>query len=327
MFMCAQVIEDPMSEFLAETPGETPTRIINVVPATFLSDPTSAASRYDTTSSGQKRNGRVLVFVAMTASVLRSSVGRTTQLIHAGTQGIPRMIRRFDAITTATIKSTQSVRAVARVIRDGGAHRFAALSQFMAIRRPGWLMWFRGIHAPMLSSSLASFGGGIAIGAVLVSSFDLQPRTSPSTAQKGSARADATPSPPVADGAAHALGISRQDPSRESGLRVVSAVAVRTPAAAATPLAVSPRRVAASPVQRFRGTLAIDSVARGARVFINGQPVGATPLMLKNVPVGSRAVRVEAAGYRAWSASVQVTANQQTHVIAKLDRVIDETPK
>jgi hypothetical protein len=268
-----------------------------------------------------------LVFVAMTASVLRSSIGRTTRLIHAGTQGVPRMIRRCEAITTATITSTQSVRAVARVIRDGGPPRFAALRQFLAIRRPGWRMRFRGFHAPRLSSSLASFGGGIAIGAVLVSSFDLQPRTSPGTDQNGSAPADATPSPPVADMTAHALGISRQDPPRESGLRVVSAVAVRTPAAAATPLAVSPRRVAASPVQRFRGTLAIDSVVRGARVFINGQPVGTTPLTLKNLPVGSRAVRVEAAGYRVWSASVQVTANQQTHVIAKLDRVIDEIPK
>jgi PEGA domain len=326
MFMCAPIIEDPMLEFLAETPEEAPTRIIHVVPATFVNE-LPAASQYDTPSSGRIRTGRVLVLVAVTASVLRGSVGRTTQLIHAGTQSVPRMIRRFEAITTATITSTQHVRAVARVIRDGGAHHFAALSQFVAIRLPGWRVRFSRIHAPMSSSLLASFGGGIAIGAVLVSSFDLQPRTDPTTAQKGSASADATPSPPVADMAAHALDTSRQDPPRESGLRVGSAVAVRTLAAAATPLPVSPRQVAASTAQRFRGTLAIDSVTTGAHVFINGQPVGETPLLLKNVPVGSRAVRVEAAGYRAWSASVQVTANQQTSVIAKLDRVIGEIPE
>jgi serine acetyltransferase len=68
-------------------------------------------------------------------------------------------------------------------------------------------------------------------------------------------------------------------------------------------------------------------VVPGARVFINGQPVGVTPVVLKDVPAGSRAVRVEATGYGTWSASLQVTANRQTRVMAKLDRVIPAVSK
>jgi hypothetical protein len=40
---------------------------------------------------------------------------------------------------------------------------------------------------------------------------------------------------------------------------------------------------------------------------------------LKDVPVGSRAVRVEARGYQRWSTAVRVVANQQARVTAKLE--------
>jgi hypothetical protein len=48
--------------------------------------------------------------------------------------------------------------------------------------------------------------------------------------------------------------------------------------------------------------------------------MGTTPLLLQAMPVGSRAIRVEAAGYDDWSASVQVSANQRTRVVAALSR-------
>jgi hypothetical protein len=88
-----------------------------------------------------------------------------------------------------------------------------------------------------------------------------------------------------------------------------------TPAPPATP------RNAAAPRGSYRGSLAFRSAPQGARVFINGAFVGSTPLVLENLPVGSRAVRIEADGYQRWSASTQVVANQQTRVSATLGRV------
>ena len=60
------------------------------------------------------------------------------------------------------------------------------------------------------------------------------------------------------------------------------------------------------------------SAPEGARVFVNGALVGSTPLKLENLPVGSRAVRIEADGYQHWSASTQVVANKETHLSATL---------
>ena len=64
------------------------------------------------------------------------------------------------------------------------------------------------------------------------------------------------------------------------------------------------------------------SAPEGARVFVNGALVGSTPLILENLPVGSRAVRIEADGYQHWSTSTQVVANQETHLSATLARAV-----
>jgi hypothetical protein len=48
--------------------------------------------------------------------------------------------------------------------------------------------------------------------------------------------------------------------------------------------------------------------------------VGSTPVVLRDLPVGSRVVRLEADGYQPWSTVVRVIANQQTRVSATLDR-------
>ncbi len=69
---------------------------------------------------------------------------------------------------------------------------------------------------------------------------------------------------------------------------------------------------------RFYGSLMIDSLPVGARAFINGEPVGITPLVLTEVPVGSRAIRLEADDHSAWSSTVRVVADQQTRVSATL---------
>jgi hypothetical protein len=79
----------------------------------------------------------------------------------------------------------------------------------------------------------------------------------------------------------------------------------------------SPRK--APPAQRaalpklttYSGSLAVDSAPNGARVLVNGVPVGTTPLLLKDLPVGSRVVRLELDGYERWSSAVRVVANQR----------------
>jgi hypothetical protein len=72
----------------------------------------------------------------------------------------------------------------------------------------------------------------------------------------------------------------------------------------------SPRAAAT----RFYGTLVIDSGPVSARAFVNGEPVGLTPLVLKEVPVGSRVIRLEADDHAPWSSTVRVVADRPTRV-------------
>jgi hypothetical protein len=68
----------------------------------------------------------------------------------------------------------------------------------------------------------------------------------------------------------------------------------------------------------FYGSLAIDSVPASARVYINGKPIGSTPLVLTDLPVGSRAIRLEADGHASWSSTVRVVAGERARVNATL---------
>ena len=73
-------------------------------------------------------------------------------------------------------------------------------------------------------------------------------------------------------------------------------------------------------VAGYRGGLEIDSDPEGARVFVDGEAVGFTPLELKDLPVGSRVVRVEAEGYETWTTAARVVANKRARVSAVLQR-------
>ena len=66
--------------------------------------------------------------------------------------------------------------------------------------------------------------------------------------------------------------------------------------------------------------LQIDSRPAGAQVWVDGVPVGVTPLSLPNVSVGAHAVRLELAGFRPWSASVAVKTGEPVRVAASLER-------
>jgi hypothetical protein len=87
--------------------------------------------------------------------------------------------------------------------------------------------------------------------------------------------------------------------------------AVRRPAVASA---------AASNLPKYRGSLAITSDPAGAMVTIDGQAIGTTPLVLKDVRAGSRVVRIESSGYEKWSAATRVVADKETRVNATLQR-------
>lgn len=70
----------------------------------------------------------------------------------------------------------------------------------------------------------------------------------------------------------------------------------------------------------YRGSLAIDSDPQGARVLVNGQRVGSTPMLLDDLPAGSCVVRIEADGYEPWSTAARVVADRQARVNATLQR-------
>jgi len=78
-------------------------------------------------------------------------------------------------------------------------------------------------------------------------------------------------------------------------------------------------RAEAAPAQ-FVGTLIVDSNPAGARVFVNQQPVGDTPIVLKGLRIGSYVLRLEDDGYERWSTGVTVSAVHETRVSARLER-------
>lgn len=89
---------------------------------------------------------------------------------------------------------------------------------------------------------------------------------------------------------------------------------------AAAEVAEVPRPVTTGGVERFVGTLVVDSRPTGAKVFLDGRPVGNTPLSMREVRAGEHAVRLEHDGYRRWSGSVRVVAAEQNRVTASLER-------
>jgi hypothetical protein len=68
----------------------------------------------------------------------------------------------------------------------------------------------------------------------------------------------------------------------------------------------------------FRGGLQVLSQPPGARVLMNGDVVGRTPLDLQRLPVGSRAVRLEMDGFEPWSSAISVVANERTAISVRL---------
>jgi hypothetical protein len=97
-----------------------------------------------------------------------------------------------------------------------------------------------------------------------------------------------------------------------------SAVSTSRPSIESPRNAPSIQRAASPKLAGYRGSLAVNSAPTGARVLVNGVPVGTTPLLLNDLPVGSRVVRLELDGYERWSSAVRVVANQRVRTAVDL---------
>jgi hypothetical protein len=67
------------------------------------------------------------------------------------------------------------------------------------------------------------------------------------------------------------------------------------------------------------GSVFVDSRPQAARVFVDGRPVGTTPLQVPNVRAGIHVVRIERTGYSSFSTTVGVKAGEQARVTAALE--------
>jgi hypothetical protein len=118
--------------------------------------------------------------------------------------------------------------------------------------------------------------------------------------------------------AREAVTLSADEPARDVTVRLQQ-VPPRAPAAgrragrSAAPAARQP--------ERYSGSIFVDSRPRGARVTVDGKPVGVTPLTLADVSIGSHIVRLELPDHRIWSTMTTVRAGEQARVTGSLERI------
>jgi hypothetical protein len=110
-------------------------------------------------------------------------------------------------------------------------------------------------------------------------------------------------------------------PLRVASAPVASLASVRTAQTRETPVEPAQPKTPPSAAVGYRGGLVLSSTPQGAEVVVNGQVVGQTPVVLDDLPVGSRALIVRRDGYSPWSTSVRIVANQRTTVQATLTPV------
>jgi serine/threonine protein kinase len=67
------------------------------------------------------------------------------------------------------------------------------------------------------------------------------------------------------------------------------------------------------------GSLQVTSRPAGAQVFLDNNLIGTTPLLLSDVAVGSRQVRLELSGYKIFTTSVQIEPGARSRVASRLE--------
>jgi len=120
---------------------------------------------------------------------------------------------------------------------------------------------------------------------------------------------------------ARAVGVGVPQTVATAGRREsdqTSALSSSRPSIASPLDAPSTQRAVSPKLAGYRGSLAVNSAPTGARVLVNGVPVGTTPLLLDDLPVGSRVVCLELDGYERWSSAVRVVANQRVRTAVDL---------
>lgn len=114
--------------------------------------------------------------------------------------------------------------------------------------------------------------------------------------------------------------VTDSQPAQSLTIELVPLRTAREPAPARTAradVAVPPTPGTAG---RFVGSLVIESRPTGATVFVDGRQMGTTPMALPELTAGAHVVRLERDGYRRWSSSVRVVADEQNRVTASLER-------
>jgi hypothetical protein len=158
--------------------------------------------------------------------------------------------------------------------------------------------------------SLVAFGCGVAVGVLAVLFLLVQSesdaafpssRSAPSEPVSRTPQEAMSPAVSVVPARLEQVAVAATGGRRATDARPLTAS--RAPAAA--------QRAASPKFAGYRGSLEVNSVPAGARVFVNNLPAGVTPLLLQNVPVGARVVRLELDGYQRWSSAVSVVANQR----------------
>ena len=64
----------------------------------------------------------------------------------------------------------------------------------------------------------------------------------------------------------------------------------------------------------------VDSRPAGAQVFVDGRPVGYTPMVVADLPPGTHSVRMEIPGYRPWVTAVTLGPGARERVAASLEQ-------
>jgi len=96
----------------------------------------------------------------------------------------------------------------------------------------------------------------------------------------------------------------------------------------AKPAAASPVRAARqptvtpapSPSRSGPAAMAVDSRPVGAQVFVDGQSVGYTPLVVGDLAPGTHSVRMQLPGYRPWVSAVTLSPGARERVAASLEQ-------
>jgi serine/threonine protein kinase len=173
------------------------------------------------------------------------------------------------------------------------------------------------LMAALVIGLAIGFAGGYGVGTTgghAVQSVNEAQTASPAPAGRDTTEIAVTPSPSGAPASftppARPRAPDRRNASRTQPERPPARPTERS-AAAPVPAGTSGALV---------GRLSIESRPSGARVFLDNNQIGVTPLAKPDIKAGEHAIRLERDGYRHWTSTVRIAAGEQNRVTASLDK-------